>query len=198
MAPIRIWHQSFTVLGDLPDYRRMLGERIRKVVRPDTEVVLHGQIPGTYSSNYPGTDIRYRAIVWLHGLQWITAALEADPGNAEAAYERGRLLALIGEPARAVADFTAAILSRPDFGRAYVGRAEAKLTLKDGKSAIADFDRAIEVAPGDADVHVARATFRLRIGNLPGARADLVAARAVADPATAARIDVMLTKLGGG
>jgi Flp pilus assembly protein TadD len=79
-----------------------------------------------------------------------------------------------------------------------VGRAEAKLTLKDGKSAIADFDRAIEVAPGDADVHVARATFRLRIGNLPGARADLVAARAVADPATAARIDVMLTKLGGG
>jgi Asp/Glu/hydantoin racemase len=75
---LRIWHQSFTVLGDLPDYRRMLGERIRKVVRPDTEVVLHGQIPGTYSSNYPGTDIRYRAIVWLHGLQWITAALEAE------------------------------------------------------------------------------------------------------------------------
>ncbi|MEN9775309.1 MAG: hypothetical protein RL322_2379 [Pseudomonadota bacterium] len=75
---LRIWHQSFTVLGDLPDYRRLLGERIRKVVRPDTEVVLHGQIPGTYPSDYPGTDIRYRSLYWLHGLQWIAAALEAQ------------------------------------------------------------------------------------------------------------------------
>ena len=75
---LRIWHQSFTVLGDLPDYRRLLRERIRKVVRPDTEVVLHGQIPGTYPTDYPGTDIRYRALVWMHGLQWVTAALEAQ------------------------------------------------------------------------------------------------------------------------
>lgn len=126
-----------------------------------------------------------------------SAALEADPRNVKAAYERGRLLALIGEPGKAVADFTTAILGDPSFGRAYVGRAEAKLVLKDGKSAIADFDQAIAVAPGDFEVHVARAAFRLKIGNLGGARADLEAARAVADPATAARIGEMLEKLGG-
>lgn len=76
--PTRIWHQSFTVLGDLPAYRDLLEKRIRKVVRPDTEVVLHGQVPGTYPTDYPGTDIRYRALVWMHGLQWIAAALEAQ------------------------------------------------------------------------------------------------------------------------
>jgi tetratricopeptide (TPR) repeat protein len=126
-----------------------------------------------------------------------TAALEADPRHVKAAYERGRLLLLIGEPSKAVADFTTAILGDPAFGRAYVGRAEAKLALKDGKSAIADFDKAIAVAPGDYEVHVARAAFRLKIGNLGGARADLEAARAVADPATAARLSEILAKLGG-
>ena len=126
-----------------------------------------------------------------------TAALEADPRTVKAAYERGRLLLLIGEPGKAVADFTTAILGDPAFGRAYVGRAEAKLALKDGKSAIADFDKAIAVAPGDFEVHVSRAAFRLKIGNLGGARADLEAARAVADPATAARLGEMLARLGG-
>ena len=56
---MRIWHQSFTVLQDLPAYVQVLKERIAAVVRPDTEVVLHGQIPGTYSSDYPGTDLAY-------------------------------------------------------------------------------------------------------------------------------------------
>jgi Asp/Glu/hydantoin racemase len=75
---MRIWHQSFTVLGDLPAYREALRERIHKVVRPGTEVVLHGQIPGTYPSDYPGTDIKYSTLYWLHGLQWISAAREAE------------------------------------------------------------------------------------------------------------------------
>ena len=59
-----------------------------------------------------------------------TKALEADPAHAVAAYERGRLLLVIGEAENAVADFTTAVLGDPGFGRAYVGRAEAKLLLK--------------------------------------------------------------------
>ncbi len=133
----------------------------------------------------------------VKAMEAFSAALDADPGNVTAAYERGRLLAVIGEPQNAVADFTTAILGDPAFGRAYVGRAQAKLTLKDVKSAIADFDQAIAVAPGDFEVHVARAAFRIRIGNLPGAREDLESARAVADEATAARIGEMLDRLGG-
>ena len=75
---MRIWHQSFTVLQDLPAYVDGLKERINAVVRPDTEVVLHGQIPGTYNSNYPGSDLAYGVLWWMHGLQWIAAAREAE------------------------------------------------------------------------------------------------------------------------
>ena len=81
---MRIWHQSFTVLQDLPAYIDALKERIGAVVRPDTEVVLHGQIPGTYTSDYPGTDLAYSALYWMHGLQWIAAAREAEKQGFDA------------------------------------------------------------------------------------------------------------------
>lgn len=128
-------------------------------------------------------------------MEAFTAALEADPGHGAAAYERGRLLLLIGEPENAIADFTTAIVANPANGRALARRAEAKLTVKDVESAIADFDRAIAVSPKDHEVYVLRATFRLKIGNLAGAMADLEQARAVADAETAAKIQAMLDKL---
>lgn len=81
---MRIWHQSFTVLQDIPGYSDALAERIKHVVRPDTEVVLHGQIPGTYSSDYPGTDIEYGVLFWMHGLQWLAAAREAEAQGYDA------------------------------------------------------------------------------------------------------------------
>ena len=74
----KIWHQSFTVLSDVPTYRDALKNRIAKVVSPDTEVVMHGQIVGTYPSEYPGTDLKYEYLFELHGLQWIAAALQAE------------------------------------------------------------------------------------------------------------------------
>lgn len=81
---MRIWHQSFTVLQDLPAYVDVLKQRIGEVVRPDTEVVLHGQIPGTYSSDYPGTDLAYGVLYWMHGLQWLAAAREAEKQGFDA------------------------------------------------------------------------------------------------------------------
>jgi Asp/Glu/hydantoin racemase len=81
---MRIWHQSFTVLQDLPAYVDVLKERIAAVVRPDTEVVLHGQIPGTYSSDYPGTDLAFGVLYWMHGLQWLAAAREAEKQGFDA------------------------------------------------------------------------------------------------------------------
>jgi allantoin racemase len=81
---MRIWHQSFTVLQDLPAYVDVLKERIAAVVRPDTEVVLHGQVPGTYPSNYPGTDLSFGVLYWLHGLQWLAAAREAQKQGFDA------------------------------------------------------------------------------------------------------------------
>jgi allantoin racemase len=75
---MRIWHQSFTVLSKLAPYRAALEAHIRKVCRPDTEVVLHGMHPDTYRTEYPGNDIRYAALQHLHTNQFILAGLEAE------------------------------------------------------------------------------------------------------------------------
>jgi Asp/Glu/hydantoin racemase len=81
---MKIWHQSFTVLEDLPDYAAAMEKHIRKVVRPDTEVVMHGVLPGTYPSNYPGTDLAYGSLFAIHGLQWIVQALKAEDARYDA------------------------------------------------------------------------------------------------------------------
>jgi allantoin racemase len=81
---MRIWHQSFTVLADLPDYANEMEAHIRKVVRPDTEVVMHGLIPGTFRSNYPGTDLAFGSLFAIHGLQWIVHALKAESERFDA------------------------------------------------------------------------------------------------------------------
>lgn len=67
-----------TVLSDLPAYADALQARIRQVVRPGTDVVLHGFAPGTFKANYPGPDIATSYLYWLHGNQWIAAGLEAE------------------------------------------------------------------------------------------------------------------------
>lgn len=81
---MRIWHQSFTVLEDLPAYAQALRERIREIARPDTEVTMHGQRPGTYPSNYPGTDLGYSYLYWVHGNQWVANAIRAQSEGYDA------------------------------------------------------------------------------------------------------------------
>lgn len=81
---MRIWHQSFTVLEDLPAYRMAMEAHIRKVVRPDTEVVMHGLLPGTYPTDYPGTDLAHASLFAIHGMQWIVQAMKAGQGGFDA------------------------------------------------------------------------------------------------------------------
>ena len=81
---MRIWHQSLTVLGDLPAYEELMRAHIRRVVRPETEVVLHGMLPGTYPANYPGEDIAFRFLFTMHSLQWAVHALNAEAGGFDA------------------------------------------------------------------------------------------------------------------
>ncbi|CAD5379277.1 Racemase [Pseudomonas sp. OF001] len=81
---IRIWHQSFTVLSDLGAYDAALRAHFRKVARPDTVIDMHGMQPGTYRSNYPGDDIKYAAIQYLHGLQFMAAGLNAEQQGYDA------------------------------------------------------------------------------------------------------------------
>jgi len=81
---MRLWHQSFTVLSDIPGYEDAMRSHLAKSLRPDTEVVFHGQAKGTYPSDYPGDDIGYGYTFWIHGNQWIAAGRAAEAGGFDA------------------------------------------------------------------------------------------------------------------
>lgn len=81
---IKIWHQSFTVLGKLPAYEERLRKHIDGIVRPDTEVVLHGMHPQTYETEYPGHDLRYNLLFGLHANQFVLAGLAAQEQGFDA------------------------------------------------------------------------------------------------------------------
>ena len=81
---MRIWHQSFTVLEDLPAYADTLRKHIAKIARPDTEVVMHGQRIGTYPADYPGDDLAYSYLYWMHGNQWVAGAIKAQQQGFDA------------------------------------------------------------------------------------------------------------------
>lgn len=74
---MRIWHQSFTVLEDVPAYAEAVGRHLRERALPGTEVVLHGMRPGTYPTSYPGTQIGFNYLASLHKQQFVDAALRA-------------------------------------------------------------------------------------------------------------------------
>jgi hypothetical protein len=48
---MKIWHQSFTVLGDLGPYSYALKPHFARVARPDKQIDMHGMSPATSSSN---------------------------------------------------------------------------------------------------------------------------------------------------
>jgi Asp/Glu/hydantoin racemase len=81
---MRIWHQSLTVLGQLPAYEERMRVHIQKIVRPDTEVVLHGMLPGTYPGNYPGDDIGFKFMFTMHSTQWAAHAINAESDGFDA------------------------------------------------------------------------------------------------------------------
>lgn len=74
---MRIWHQSMTVLEDVPAYTERVRRHIDRVKRPGTRVDLHGLKPETYPSNYPGDDLGYSFLFGMHGNQWAANALQA-------------------------------------------------------------------------------------------------------------------------
>lgn len=75
---MRIWHQSFTVLGNLPAYEAAIQAHVDKLARPGSEVVLHGMHPDTYATEYPGNDIKYSLLHSLHANQFVLNGLAAQ------------------------------------------------------------------------------------------------------------------------
>lgn len=81
---MRIWHQSFTVLDDVPHYRDALARHLGAQVAEGTTVDLHGMAAGTYPSDYPGTHIGYAYLSGLHREQFVRAALQAQDEGYDA------------------------------------------------------------------------------------------------------------------
>jgi allantoin racemase len=93
---MKIWHQSFTTLARVPQYNEKLRAHIRKVVRPDTEVVVHGTHPGTHGhrkGDGPSTDVGFAFFQALHSQQFAYAALRAEEGGYD-----GFAMATLPEP----------------------------------------------------------------------------------------------------
>lgn len=81
---LRIWHQSFTVLEDLGAYNDAMQAHFERVSAPGTTVVMHGMKPGTYLTNYPGNDIRHLGLQYLHSMQYVEAAIQAQQQGFDA------------------------------------------------------------------------------------------------------------------
>ncbi len=82
---LRIWHQSFTVLEDLPAYVDALRERIDQVVRPGTEVVLHVAVFAVPAA----MPIREFTVHWKHGGPGVVKGVATLAGDMQAALRAG-------------------------------------------------------------------------------------------------------------
>ncbi len=95
---MRIWHQSFIVLEDVPAYTDRVRQHIDRVKQPGTVVDLHGPLPGTYPTNYPGGDLGYSFLFGMHALQWPANALKA----AQSGYDAFAICAIIDPMVREI------------------------------------------------------------------------------------------------
>lgn len=123
------------------------------------------------------------------------AALDADPKNAKAAYDRGRINLVLHKNTNAIADFTSAILSDPSLGVAYSARAEAKIIMKDEKGGFEDLDAGVKASPKEPEVYILRATYLMRKGDTSRAKADLQSARLVAKNDMVKMLDAMIARI---
>ncbi|PFO05812.1 hydantoin racemase [Bacillus sp. AFS076308] len=83
---MKIWHQSLTTIDRVPEYRDAIVNHVRKIARPDVEVVLHGMSEETYPTHYPGHFITYSYLQNLHREQFVRAALLAEKAGYDAMF----------------------------------------------------------------------------------------------------------------
>lgn len=76
---MRIWHQGFIEMETVPAYREALARHLRLVSRPDTEVVIHGLHPGSYTPHSsPAEQARYAYLTALHTEQILDNVRRAE------------------------------------------------------------------------------------------------------------------------
>ena len=76
---IRIWHQSFADLSQLPGYAAMLAEHAKASVAPGTSVDVHGVAKGTFPPGIPPVHMHhYRWAQHIITMQVVENAIQAE------------------------------------------------------------------------------------------------------------------------
>jgi lipoprotein NlpI len=112
----------------------------------------------------------------------IQAAREASRNRASAYHNRGLAYAALGDPDRAIADFSAAIRLEPGDPDNFISRGSAYSAKGDSSRAIANFDEALRIDPINARAYFNRALMNFYAGASPAALDDLYQVREL-DPA---------------
>jgi tetratricopeptide (TPR) repeat protein/ADP-heptose:LPS heptosyltransferase len=89
-------------------------------------------------------------------MELIGKALEINPNNAVAYYNRGNALKELKRVEEALASYDRAIALKPDYAQAYSNRGVALQELKRVEEALASHDRAIALKPDYADAYYNR------------------------------------------
>ena len=92
-------------------------------------------------------------------------ALDLDPHNAKAFYQRGLLYQADKQHELAVADFTSANGLTPQQADPLLGRATSYLTLGKAKEATVDLDEAVQAWPQNGQLWVARGAAYEKLGD---------------------------------
>lgn len=103
----------------------------------------------------------------------LTEILDDDPGFALGYTSRGAAFLRKNDPARAVADFDAAVATDPGYAKAYHLRGLARSHMGDDIKAAGDFDKAIALDPEYGAAYYSRANLHAKRGKEEQAREDM-------------------------
>jgi tetratricopeptide (TPR) repeat protein len=91
----------------------------------------------------------------------LNSAIQRDPQDVVAVYQRGKFFAEHGEWDRAMGDFFRAIELDPQFARPYFRRSFGWMRQRRSRHALEDLDEAIRLEPAFVPAHFHRAVFLL-------------------------------------
>lgn len=125
---------------------------------------------------------------FVAAVEAFSRAIEVDPQNAEAYYQRGWARAHIGDVEGELADWSKAVELDPQRAAAYADRAAARVALGDVHGALADWLQAIHLEP-EREATLQPLLERLRERLAQAADSDVAPALFSADDAALAGVD---------
>lgn len=117
-------------------------------------------------------------------LQAFNNALEIDPDDGDALYNRAVVEHKMGNPLAAIKDYDHLLQMNSNDADAYLGRAKAEMYIGHHSAAIADCNAALRFTPWNAAVYLTRGEARAKSRNYPGALFDRALA-SIANPKVA-------------